>query len=157
MAKKGSSPTKPAKEPKAKKGVDYELDLSVAFKGLSIGLETARLGVTITRSQLPLMLADEKLNGRRLVATIESYPSGEQPGQKHLLESPELAKIGTAFDVKGLNVKHDTIGFGLTCNLKEVDVSQLSLFAQRTGRLCIVETAPIPEEEKSKDEHGDAE
>lgn len=75
-------------------------------------------------------------------------PAGWQATQEALpgMDADDIEMTG-CFDVKGLNVKSDSIGIGLTFSIKDVDVSTLAKFANRDGRIVIESIEEIPEGE----------
>lgn len=131
-----------------------ELEVDVQFGGVSIGDETARVGVKIDRGVMTLEQADECLCGKRLTGRIEVCAPGEQQGQQSLPgmknERPHLE--GT-FDVKRFGVGLKEISAGLTFGLGPIDVSELAKFAKKNGRLIVTDAQFLPED--GDDEEGE--
>ena len=133
----------------AKKPASEKLELPVEFGNITIGVNTAKISVTVDRSKLKVASADAKLCGRRLTGTIFAAAKGERNDQgKFWDDSRELP--GT-FDVKGLTLSTDHIKFGLTFSKKDVDKENFSHFAGRSGRLEIAKTEAIDEESSAAD------
>lgn len=141
----------------AKKKEESLLDLLVAFKGVSFGAKTARIGLSVDRNQLKLAAADKHLCDCRLTGTIIARPPGDNADQPRLPGMEEDIELTGVFDVKGFNVHADTIGFGLTIPLSGLDRDKFSNCAARNGRLMIVGVTEIPEAEKNETEHKDDE
>ena len=147
---KGDEEMAKKKEPASNGNV---IEAPVSFKQVSVGAKTARIGVTFDRSDLTLAKADKTLCQHRLVGRIVAKPEGEDPDQQVLpgMEDTDLYLDGI-FDVKGLSVSGDQIGVGLTFAVKDVSVSELAKFAQRSGRIIIKEVQDLPAGE-DEDEH----
>lgn len=121
-----------------------QLEVPVAFAGVSIGVETARLGIKIDRDTMSLETMDEFLCGRRLTGCVWTVPKGEDPSQKHFLDG-EKHEMAAIFDVKKIGVSPSTFTTGLTFSLKDVDTEQLVNFSGRNGRLAIYEVVALEE------------
>lgn len=121
------------------------LDLPVAFKSVSFGDKTARLGVSVARECLKVNQADKGLCDKRLTGTIESTDS-ENDGQGRLDGMDTTLRLTGIFDVKGFRVDSNQIGFGLTFSLKDLDRAVLSEFAKRSGRLIVEGAEAIPDD-----------
>jgi hypothetical protein len=133
------------------------MNLIVKFGGLSVGESTARLGVAVARENLDLDDADASLCGRRLTATIIGRSVGTANGDQTALPGMEAedAKIDGVFDVKKFGVTASRITFGLTANLKDIDISTLSHFPTREGELRIDKIGPLPDGDDEDDEDDD--
>ena len=125
------------------------LDIPVAYGGVSIGKETARLGMTIDRKVLNVVGANEAFCNRRLHGRVML---GNDDGA---LFDKSLA-VESVFDVKGFRVTSDAIGVGLTFQMNEIDIATLAKFSKGGGRLVVDEISQIPGGE-SKDEDFDDE
>lgn len=126
------------------------LDLSAKFGSVNFNAKTATVRVTVQRNDLKLSAADKSLCERRLTGTINAKPPDVAADQGVFDGMDGDCETSGTFDVKKLNVASETIGFGLTFNLKGVDRNVLSMFANRAGRLMIDDVGDIPEEEKKK-------
>lgn len=136
---------------------EIQLDRPVTFGGVSIGVETARIGVKFDRDALSIDTADEFLCGRRLTGRIYTVPKGEDPTQKHMFKG-ERHEVTNVFDIKKISVSPKMIGANLTFALEGVDMAELSQFASRQGRIEIYELANLADVgEDADDEDGDEE
>lgn len=133
---------------KKSQSVDCLFDLPCSYGNVSIGDKTCNVKASISRGDLKLADADKKLCEHRLTGKIVAKPAGWQATQSPLpgMDGDDIEMSG-CFDVKGLNVKSDSIGIGLTFSIKEVDVSTLAKFAKRDGRIVIESIEEIPEGE----------
>jgi hypothetical protein len=137
-----------------------ELDLQCAFGDVSIGDHTARVGVTVERSELTVSQADKSLCEKRLIGRITSKPADEHPDQQRFEGMESEDTLNGIFDVKQFSVTKKAVKFGMTFALKSIDIATLSRFAQRNGKLAIDSIDAIPEpkkETKSKDKDGEDE
>lgn len=129
------------------------LDVAVNFGDVSIGDGTARIGVPIDRSLLNIDAADELLCGRRLDGRLLVIPPGDASNQTYI--DPELSgelrhELTSTFDVKRFSVSPKNIAAGLTFSLQEVEVSELSHFAKRGGRLVVAGIEEIPAKQRGR-------
>ena len=118
-----------------------ELDLMVEFGGVSIGQETARLGLKVSRDNIELEDADHAFCGRRLTGKI--VLGKDDPDQTTMFESSQKM-VEAVFDVKRYGVSSEWVSTGLTFNLKDVDIETLSKFSKGTGRLVVNDIGEIP-------------
>jgi hypothetical protein len=129
------------------------LDVPVNFGDVSIGDGTARIGVRIDRSLLNIDAADELLCGRRLNGRLLVTPPGDANSQTYI--DPEVSgdlkhELESTFDVKRFSASPKNITAGLTFSLQEVEVSELSHFAKRGGRLVVASIAEIPAKQRGR-------
>lgn len=129
------------------------LDVPVNFGDVSIGDGTARIGVRIDRSLLNIDAADKLLCGRRLNGRLLVTPPGDANGQTYI--DPEVGgelkhELESTFDVKRFSASPKNITAGLTFSLQEVEVSELSYFAKRGGRLVVASIAEIPAKQRGR-------
>ena len=146
---------KKTKQPEAK-----VLDLEVAFGGVSIGDKTARIGVSVERSEISVTQADRNICGRRLTGAILARPNNDNPDQAVMDGFDDEINLTGIFDVKQIGITPKAVGFGLTFNLQGLDVANLAMFAKRGGHLKIDNVEDIPEAERNGDggdEDGEAE
>jgi len=122
------------------------LDAPCQFGGVSIGDQTARLGITIPRSSLAIDHADEYFSGRRLSCRVALGRVDESPEQMKLIDDCDFV-VTSVCDVKGFRVTSDNVSFGLTFNLKETDIQTLAKFSKGSGRFSIEDVGEIPEAE----------
>jgi hypothetical protein len=127
----------------AKNGRKSILNVAAKFGGVSIGQETARIGVTFDRSGLNLEDADAVLCGHRLNGRVQ-LGNGTDPNQGKLIADVDVEITG-AFDAKKLSVSPQFISTGLTFALADIDVSELARFSKGNGRLIVEHVAEIPE------------
>lgn len=122
----------------------------VKFSTVSLGATAARLGVKLNRSYLPdLEAADGLFCQRRLIGTVVLGVKDEAAEQQALIEDADH-KIHGAFDVKGYSVSSEYVAFGLTFIKKEIDLAELSEFANGTGTILITDITEIPDEPKAE-------
>lgn len=134
----------------AKKTETVVLDLPVAFSNVTIGDETARVGITIDRKDLPLGKADQNLCGRRLTGRIIARLGGSSAGpagsdQQSLPGADDDPVVEGTFDVKSFNVKKKVITAGLTFSLDNLDVAELGRFAKRNGKFTVTAVDSLPD------------
>jgi len=127
------------------------LDVPVSFGGVSIGQDTARVGIKIERGNLALDRADECFCGKRLTGKIILGRRDDAKGQGKLIEDTDYEVAG-AFDVKRIGVSPAQISTGLTFALASVDVGDLSHFAKGQGRMVVENVAELPDGEEGKEE-----
>lgn len=131
------------------------LEVDVQFGGVSIGDETARVGVKIDRGAMTLDDADEFLCGKRLTGRIEVCAPGEQQGQQSLPGMNDARPhLDGTFDVKRFGVGPKEVSAGLTFVLGSIDVSELAKFAKKNGRLTIMEAQYLPDDGEEDDGDG---
>lgn len=139
------------------------LNFPVTYGGVSFGKKTARIGLTVSRDDLKIGVADKNLCDRRLELIIKASGNGDQEGQGRLEGMEDDLVLAGVADVKGFGVHAEHISFGLTFNVKALKTasaageSRLDDFASREGRLQIVGVETIPEEEKHKNGDGEEE
>lgn len=121
------------------------LNVPVSFGGVSLGQETARIGIKIDRKNLTLAKADKAFSGRRLIGRIVLGHEDESPDQTQMFDSDYC--VEGAFDVKRYGVNSVFYATGLTFGLADVDIEELSHFSKGTGRLIVDEIAELPEPE----------
>lgn len=112
------------------------LNVPVEFGGVSFGDHVARIGVRVIRQRLNIDAADGALCGRRLNGKIMVCPPDEDGTQTHFDGDPEH-EVDGVFDVAGFRVSPKHISCGLAFNLSDIDDSELSKFAKKTGRLVV--------------------
>ena len=115
------------------------LDAAVDFSTVSIGDETASIGVRISRDTLDVDEALHLLCGKRL--DVRLVAGDESAGQEQLFEN---ALTGSA-DVKRIGIDPKRFSARLTFAVQSVDVPHLGGLAKRTGRIRILGVAEIPE------------
>lgn len=121
------------------------IDVPVEFsKNVNMG-ETATIGVTALRDDLPLPTADLQLNGRRVDVQIATG-NGEAPNQDTL---PDLEdawdRIRGVVDIPALHSTPEMIRFRLQFNRQDVDDAVFLCFAGKRGRLKVLSSEKIPE------------
>ena len=127
-----------------------DVRIAVKFGGVSIGEETARLGIRISRADVALERADEMLCGRRITGKVRvASVSGEGADQKALAGMEDaIVEIASVFDIKRLGVSPKEFSAGLQFSLAEIDVSVLAHFAKREGWLIAEKVLVLDEVEK---------
>ena len=134
----------------AKKGSDV-VDIPVQFGGVSIGDQTARLGVSIDRKVLNLNAADEAFCGHRLNGRLVLGGDGDQPGQATIVDDLHETLEGV-FDCKRIGVNAKAITTGLTFSLADIDVRELAKFSRGSGRLQVASIEVLPADAADEDE-----
>lgn len=129
--------------------VESVIDIGVLFKGVSIGKNTARIGVKIDRKRLPLAKADEVFCGHRLDGSLVLGRADESPGQSQLFDNSEL--LDGVFDCKSLSIGADSVSLGLTFSLNDINVAELAKYSNTPGRVIVDDVGEIPED--AKDDH----
>lgn len=127
------------------------LDVPVEFGGVSIGENTARLGIRMDRSVMNLLAADEAFCGHRLNGSIVLGGSDDARGQGKLLDDMDETVTGT-FDVKRIGVNSKSITTGLTFSLADIDIGTLARFSKGSGRLIVNGVSELPVEVQHEDE-----
>jgi len=124
--------------------VNYSCD--VDFGGVSIGDESGRLGVKISRDDMTLEMADELFAGRRLTGEITLAELGDE-NQERLpgMEDERPPMIESVFDVKRYSAARKQFTVGFTFALSEIFVQDLARFAKRRGRIVINEIDDLEE------------
>lgn len=121
-------------------------DIAVSYGNVSIGDETARIGVSISRGQMSLAQMDKSFCGKRLTGTILARSTG-QADQQSLPGADSDITITAVFDVKSFGVKRKWFSTGLTFSLGGIDAATLAGFAKREGMLRIDQIDDIPDKE----------
>lgn len=128
------------------------LDLDVSFGGVSIGKNSARLGLSVSAGLLTPTQVSKNLVGCRLTGTILARLGKGKPDQTSIPGLDKDPKIKGVFDVKSVSMGPTHYSFGLTFSLDKLEIETLSHFAGREGKLTIAEVADIPEPERSEPE-----
>lgn len=113
----------------------YQWDAQVDFGGVSIGDQTASIGITIERDGMDCLdQCDELFCGRRLEGKLQlnKAPQRQLPGMEG-----EIPCIETVFDVKHFSVKPEVITIRATFSLSSIRVETLGLFAKQAGQLWV--------------------
>ncbi len=119
---------------------DGELDVGCKFGQLSIGVNTANLGIVIAKGRMERNKPDQFFLDARLSVVLELDPlsADDQPGQDTFIEPEET--VEAVVDVKGYSVNSKQFGLGLTFSREDVDLIKLIKFAQRSGRIKATRT-----------------
>lgn len=135
------------------------VSMDVDFGTVSVGDQTASLGVTFEKSKLGLERADELLCGSRLAVTIIPGGKGTDPDQQQIPGSFE--NIEAEIDSKNYSVKPDSISARLTFNRSSINLAVLTSLVKRSGKLKIkrIGDAETTEQKRSRREelHPDVE
>jgi hypothetical protein len=132
--------------------VAIDHDFPVKFGGVSIGEATARLGVSIDRSVLNIVAADELFCGHRLTGRVIRGRTGDQAGQTTFVDDFALDAV---FDVKRFGANQSTISTGLTFSLPDIDLATLAKMSKGAGRLVIKAIAELPDDSPAHDDEDD--
>lgn len=132
-------------------------EIRVEFGNVSIGDQTARLGVKIARESLSLADGDRIFCGRRIWGKVILGEPGN-PDQQRLPGMEDAQhEIEGAFDTKQLGVKPNDYSVGLTFNIQSIDISELAKFAKKSGVLQVVSVKDLDHEDSMDDEGWDHE
>lgn len=140
-----------AKKAQTENGV---VELPVRYGNVSIGEDTARLGVRISRGNLTPGKADALLCGRRLTCQLTCVPRGKDADQPTLPGVDVGRQVEAVVDVKAVSMTRKNIGAGLTFALAEVDLDSLVHFAKRDGRISISKVEDLDDKDDG-DEDGE--
>lgn len=127
----------------AKKQWDAVID--VAFGGLSIGDNSARLGFKVERSRLNLEDADDLFSGKRCAVLIENKIPDPAQGQLSGMEGADVTTIEALVDIKSFGTNSKVFTTGLTFNLESVKAAELAQFPKRSGRISIKFKEDLPD------------
>ena len=125
------------------------LDCPVHFGNVSIGELTTRIGAKVSRDWLKLNDADLLFSNRRLTGSIVLGHQNDAAGQKQAFDD----QVSGVFDVKGFRVSVDHLSAGPTFNRADIDIAEIAKFSGSGGRLRVIGTEEIPDEEKAAAEH----
>jgi hypothetical protein len=116
------------------------------FGNLNVGDEVCRIAVRIDRSKLKLADADKLLCSRRITCKLvfDNGGSGETP---QLPGADDKLTVKGSFDTKSFGVNAKSIAAGLTANIKDIDLEELTKFAKREGRIEISGVVDIEPED----------
>lgn len=127
------------------------LDTNCEFGGVTIGDETARLGVKLSRERIDINMADTIFSGYRLDVMIVLGHCDDQPGQLKLFEDSDYS-INSSADVKKWSANRKEISTGLTFALGDIKVEDLAKFAKGKGRIVIKSIKELPDVDDENDE-----
>ena len=114
--------------------------LSVDFKGLNIGKNTARLSFHVDRGFLPLEDAAEMFVDSQLTCEIECDPNADKDVVGQQTIDGTKIELDVIADVTRFGVTADTFSAGLALNKGAVDLATLSQFANRKGSMAFERT-----------------
>jgi len=117
------------------KTINPKTELEVDFGGVSIGQETARIGVEIDRAKMTLQDADKFLSGSRLKVHLLATPKGECKGQKHFEDMTET--IEGEIDCKSFSVTADKFRTGFKFAAAALNLLTFVGFRKRPGKAFI--------------------
>lgn len=133
--------------------------LEAKFGTVSFGDKTASVGVHVPIGEITLTKAYNDICECRLTGQIVAKGSPEDDANQATLPGmdDDVTVKGT-FDVASLSVSSKQYGFTLSFRLKDVDTSELTKVAKRSGFIVINKTEEVPEEPKPpKKKAGDEE
>lgn len=128
-----------------------EINLACNFSTVSIGSDTASIGVKIDRSQADLLTFDDLFCNRRLNGFLET---GNRDDRQSSFVNNEW-RVESSFDVKQYSTNGETISVRCTFARNEIDLDQLAEMSKRSGRLLVSSYDIIPEGEGYKDKSQD--
>ncbi len=123
------------------------LDIPVQYGGISIGQNTARISMKVSREALNIVAADEVFCDRRLTGLLQLGGADDSQGQTSFID-PDVELTG-AFDVHRFSASTQWYSTGATFSLKEVVLMDLARFSKGSGRLKVFETGDIPDAVKT--------
>lgn len=129
------------------------LDVPVEFGNVTLGDGTARLGIKISRDVLTINAADETLCERRLTGKVILGHENDSPGQTTFVNSDYV--VEASFDTKRYSAGSKSIATGLTVNLKEINVEDLSHFSKKKGRMILTGIGAIPNSDPGDEDDGE--
>jgi hypothetical protein len=129
------------------------VELPVRYGNVSIGEDTVRLGIRISRGNLTPGKADALLCGRRLTCQLSCVPRGKDVDEPTLPGVDVGRQVEAVVDVNAVSMTRKNIGAGLTRSLADVDLDSLVHFAKRDGRLTITKVEDL--DDKGGDEDAD--
>lgn len=115
--------------------------IPVHFAGVSIGDETAAVGIKVNHEDLnedknaAVLRAFELLCCRRLTGVLTLGKRGDGETQGKLYETD--VTVTGSFDTNNLGVTPKSVSSRLSCALSEVSASDLAKFAKRDGYFTI--------------------
>jgi hypothetical protein len=122
-----------------------ELEALVDFGGVSIGDESARLGMRLDINALSLSQAYKMFAGARLAISLVLFSDSESSDQQELIKGIRPTLQATV-DVNGFRVTRKNISIGCKFSIGSTDVKLLSQFAKRKGRLVVSASEAIESE-----------
>jgi len=135
-----------------------KLSMDVDFGTVSVGDQTASLGMTFDKSKMGLEKADELLCGSRLAVKIIPGAKGTAPNQKQIPDA--FDKIEAEIDCKHYGVKPDAITARFAFNRSAIDLAILTSLVKRSGKVTLerIGDAETAEEKREKSKaHPDVE
>jgi hypothetical protein len=115
------------------------------FGGVSIGDGTGRVGVQIQKDCINIGTAEKLFCGRRVHCRIVARPVDIDPDQQHFDDMDPSTTLEAVVDVKQFSSNPHRISLGLTLSLQEIDVSDLSKFAKKSGQITVLDTQSLDE------------
>jgi hypothetical protein len=125
------------------------LNLSVEFSGVSVGKETASIGIKMSRDSLSLDRADEIFVGHRLQGTIQR---GDGDKTQRMVPGMDPDQVTGTFDATRIGVNSDVITSRLKYSLEDIDITALAPLANKSGRIIIEGVEGIPSDAPSGDD-----
>ena len=134
------------------------LDVSVAFGTLSVGEDTARLGVHIPRGKMNIKQAEHYLCGSRLQLSMKIDPAADNdtPGQT-TFDGIDGEALELVVDCKRYGAGTKAFTAGLTFQLSEIDIRELAKFAGHPGRIVASRIGEAGEDDDGAAGNGDGE
>lgn len=115
------------------------------FGGVSIGDMTGRISLQILKDVINVTTAERLFCGRRVHCRLVARPADEDPDQTHLPGMDTKIALEAVVDVKRFASDPHKISIGVTCSLQEVDVTELSKFAKKSGQITVLDTQSLDE------------
>ena len=140
---------------KRKPKTEDAMSVAVAFGGISIGEDTAKVGFSIDREAMTLEDAESNLCGKRITGRLVVVAGGDDPNQQPLPGMGDIKhELKAVFDVKGFRCTPKLFASGAVFQLSTIQVEELGHFAKKKGRLIVStveEAADGGGEEESED------
>jgi hypothetical protein len=135
--------------PKAKD--NYELEVAVTFKGVSVGKGTGRISFSVDRNNMDIEKAEQFFCGRRLTGFLVAVrPKDEDPDQQVMFD--ESHKLEGSFDLKQFACKPQEFTSSASFVLSEITFADLEFFSNRCGQLRVVSNDELDHEAVGEDD-----
>lgn len=122
---------------------------NVNFNNASIGDSAASIGIKVPRSEIDLDTADGYFVKRRLNLELKLGSDGDQariPGAGQV--------VAAVADVNSFGVQEEWVTCTLSFSRKELDVTEISNFAKRSGTMKVKSSGDIPDAPSASKEEG---
>ncbi len=134
------------------------IELPIEYGTISLGERRARISCKLYRSNIPdhccpecgAVKLEEYLVWKRLTGCLKAHPRGVHCDPMPGMPDDSIV-LECKFDVKTYTAHRDSVNFGLSMRLDEMeDVASLTLFPKRGGKLIIESVEDMPDEEEEE-------